>query len=103
MNRALFVVAIALQTGCSRHPTPAVFSFEQFDAFQPGYKVELCDSSLCYYAFAPGPKGIQPVRITATAAQWRQFRRRIDAAGVWQWQDRYGAPGFDGWYWDLEI
>lgn len=67
------------------------------------YSVELRDGSL-YYSAADGARKTQPIRITPSAQQWREFRRALDGLGIWQWRTNYPNPGvYDGTQWALEI
>ena len=51
------------------------------------YRVELLNGSLTYTAFDDGKP--QPLKITPTAAQWREFRQTLDTLKIWQWRDTY--------------
>jgi hypothetical protein len=67
------------------------------------YRVELRGNSLRYTYWLTGVKH-QPITITPTAEQWREFRAALEQAKVWRWKATYASPGIvDGTQWSLEL
>jgi len=67
------------------------------------YHVDLADGVLTYSA-SRGRKDGDPVRITPTADQWREFRSSLDALNAWHWDADYmNRTAKDGTQWSLEI
>ncbi len=68
------------------------------------YNVEFRDG-LLYYLAAEGLKKNQPVKITPSVQQWREFRRALDDLNIWQWRTNYpNSRGVrDGTQWSVEI
>lgn len=67
------------------------------------YEVQLQDGCLQYETFGRGNKS-DPVRVCPTEEQWREFRRELDAIGVWRWREQYSNPGVaDGTQWSLDV
>lgn len=67
------------------------------------YEVQLQDGCLQYATFGRGIKS-DPVLVCPTVEQWREFRRELDAIGVWRWRAEYSTPGVvDGTQWSLDV
>ena len=67
------------------------------------YEVQLQDGCLQYETFGRGDKSDQ-ARVCPTAEQWREFRRELDAIGVWRWRAQYSTSGVaDGTQWSLDV
>lgn len=54
-------------------------------------RVELSGGVLVYRERAAGVEH-EPVRVTPTEEQWREFRAALDAALVWEWRALYRDP-----------
>lgn len=71
------------------------------------YSVELRDGALLYTSYTAlegGRREQKQETLTPTAAQWRDFRRTLDALKVWQWRTNYPNHGVsDGTQWTLDI
>jgi hypothetical protein len=67
------------------------------------YEVQLQDGCLQYETFGRGNKP-ERARVCPTMEQWREFRREVDAIGVWRWRAQYSTPGVaDGTQWSLDV
>jgi hypothetical protein len=67
------------------------------------YEVQLQDGCLQYETSGRGNKSDQ-ARVCPTVEQWREFRRELDAIGVWRWRAQYSTPGVaDGTQWSLDV
>ncbi len=68
------------------------------------YTVELRDGSL-FYSDVAAQKTAEPIKVTPTAEQWRDFRRALDLLDVWAWHESYmpNEPIFDGTSWSFSI
>jgi hypothetical protein len=67
------------------------------------YEVQLQDGCLQYATFGRGIKS-DPARVCPTVEQWSEFRRELDAIGVWRWRAQYSTPGVvDGTQWSLDV
>jgi hypothetical protein len=67
------------------------------------YEVQLQDGCLKYETFGRGHQA-EPAVVRPTLEQWKEFRRELDAIGVWRWQAQYEKPGVvDGTQWSLEV
>jgi hypothetical protein len=67
------------------------------------YEVQLQDGCL-QYARSGGGHESKRTRVCPTMEQWREFRRALDAIGVWRWRAQYSTPGVsDGTQWSLDI
>jgi len=67
------------------------------------YRVELTDGTLVY-STSRGRKDGDPVKVTPTADQWREFRATLDDLNVWRWNADYmNQQVADGTQWALEI
>ena len=61
------------------------------------------DGVLQYATFGRGHQAEHAV-VRPTLEQWREFRRELDAIGVWRWRAEYSAPGVaDGTQWSLDV
>jgi hypothetical protein len=68
-------------------------------AFGVYCEVKLEDGVLLYRY-----RGAKPIRVTPSIEQWREFRKELDAVGIWSWHADYFNPHvFDGSQWRLEI
>ena len=67
------------------------------------YEVQLEDGVLQYETFGRGHQAEHTV-VRPTLDQWREFRRELDAIGVWRWRAQYETPGVaDGTQWSLDV
>ncbi|MFK5921467.1 MAG: hypothetical protein QM496_04765 [Verrucomicrobiota bacterium] len=72
------------------------------------YRVELQSEGTLVYlhnsqTFTSGP-GTEKSQIKVTGEQWREFRKALDAASVWNWKEEYTDHGVhDGTQWHLRI
>jgi hypothetical protein len=67
------------------------------------YDVHLQEGALQYSRSGRGGKP-QSIRVSPTTEQWLEFRRELDAIGVWDWRRTYPNPGVaDGTQWLLEV
>ena len=67
------------------------------------FKVELHDGGLVYSKMH-GRKASDPIKITPTSKQWREFRAALDDLKVWQWEPEHmNRKIMDGTQWALEI
>ena len=67
------------------------------------YEVQLQDGCLQYETFGRGNKS-DNARVCPTMEQWKEFRRELDAIGVWRWRSQYSTPGVaDGTQWSLDV
>jgi hypothetical protein len=58
------------------------------------YQVELDGDTLLYWH--AGPKdGTSAERIKPSLTSWREFRRELDAIGIWRWQSDYSTHDID--------
>lgn len=84
----LFIVSTAAFADDSR---PAVL-----EGSFPGGAVKVEAGTLIYYEGGSRKSALRP-----SARQWREFRRRLDEAGVWSWRPKYGRSVTDGFGWKL--
>src|SRR5436190_21477839 len=109
MIKALSVlILLAGAVGCSesKHWKPSELSLVVSNSFDYGYKLELRNGDLYYYAVLPNPKGwdaAQPVKITPTEDQWKDLRRSLDRCSAWRWKKDYNVLMMDGWAWKLDL
>lgn len=102
-----FVAAIALSSSSLAAGETSAIP-QRFNARVGGfmgysYEVQLQDGRIQYSRFGGGHKS-KHVRMRPTIEQWRQFRRELDAIGVWRWRAQYSTPGVsDGTQWSLDI
>lgn len=107
-NRRTWLVTMALLYPASLIAGEKSAIPQQFHARIGGfmgntYEVQLQDGSLQYTKSGRGHKP-QHFRVRPTMEQWRDFRRELDAIGVWQWRPQYSTPGVaDGTQWSLEV
>jgi hypothetical protein len=67
------------------------------------YEIHLQDGCLQYETFGRGKKSDR-ARVCPTIEQWNEFRRELDAIGVWRWRAQYSNPQVaDGTQWSLEV
>lgn len=67
------------------------------------YEVQLLDGCLQCETFGRGNKS-EHARVCPTIEQWREFRRELDAIGVWSWRAQYSNPRVaDGTQWSLDV
>ena len=67
------------------------------------YEVRLQDGGLDYAKVGGGQKP-EHARVRPTTEQWKEFRRELDAIGVWRWRAQYSSPGVsDGTQWTLDV
>ena len=67
------------------------------------YEVQLLDGCLQYETFGRGNKS-DHARVCPTIEQWKEFRRELDAIGVWRWRAQYSNPRVaDGNQWSLDV
>ena len=67
------------------------------------YYVELQDGGLQYTRSGGGQKTMS-ARVRPTTEQWTEFRRELDALGIWRWRAHYTNPGVaDGTQWSLDV
>lgn len=67
------------------------------------YEVRLQDGRL-EYERSGGSNNSRHVRVRPTMEQWREFRRELDAIGIWRWRAQYINPGVtDGTQWSLDV
>ena len=85
-------------------PAPSRFSASIDNFGGHSYTVELRDGALLYSDVVP-QKTSEPIKITPTSKQWREFRRALDLNGVWIWHESYmpNQPIFDGTGWSFSI
>lgn len=106
---ALLPILLLLATafpGSSAEPAPVPDKFKAaIGGFGLSYAVELRDGVLLYTENNfRGGKPAAPQRLAPTPEQWREFRRTLDAAGVWNWQKAYPSAGtVDGTQWSFAI
>ncbi len=68
------------------------------------YSVEFRDGTLTHTMTGLHYSSPEHTPIRPTEAQWREFRRALDALNVWQWPDDYPNPGvLDGSLWSFDI
>jgi hypothetical protein len=68
----------------------------------PSYKVELRNGAL-YYSVGHISKG-NPIKITPSPKDWKEFREALDNLNIWQWQINYpNLEVLDGTQWSLRI
>jgi len=107
---AIAVLVLAAVTLClpsliagDTDPIPQRFHVRIGGFMGRSYEVQLQDGSLRYTTFGRGLSS-EPVEIRPTMEQWREFRRELDAIGVWRWRAEYSAPGVaDGTQWSLDV
>lgn len=67
------------------------------------FHVELQERSLTYTVIRAGKRS-DPVKVTPTAEQWRDFRKSLDDINIWRWESSYmNRKVMDGTQWKLEI
>ena len=67
------------------------------------YEVQLEDGWIEYTRSGGGEKP-RHSRVRPTMEQWGEFRRELDAIGVWRWRAQYANPGVaDGTQWLLDV
>lgn len=67
------------------------------------YEVQLQDGGLDYTRVGGGQKP-EHASVRPTIEQWREFRRELNAIGVWRWRAQYSRPGVsDGTQWTLDV
>ena len=67
------------------------------------YEVQLQDGVLQYATFGRGHQAEHAV-VRPTSEEWREFRRELEAIGVWRWRAHYETPGVaDGTQWSLDV
>jgi hypothetical protein len=70
----------------------------------PHYSVHLQNGSLYYQFSQLRGNPDQVVEIEPTVRKWQNFKKKLDALGVWAWEKNYDNPGVcDGTQWDLLI
>jgi hypothetical protein len=68
------------------------------------YSLELKGGTLTYTVSERGQTNVRHATITPTEAAWREFRKALDEAKVWQWRNDYPRAGVvDGTQWLFEI
>jgi hypothetical protein len=109
-NRTLSTLLVAMALLCS----PSLFAGEtsavpqRFHTRIGGfmghtYEVQLKDGCLQYETFGRGNKP-DDAHVCPTMEQWKEFRRELDALGVWRWRAQYSTPGVaDGTQWSLDV
>lgn len=67
------------------------------------YEVQLQDGRL-EYSKLDGGQNSRRVRVRPTMEQWREFRRELDAIGIWRWRAQYlDFRVVDGTQWSLDV
>jgi hypothetical protein len=67
------------------------------------FRVELHEGALMY-SVTHGRKSGDPVKVTPTAEQWREFQKSLDEINVWRWGSSYmNHKIMDGTQWALDI
>src|SRR3954471_17825261 len=103
---ALAFFALVATAGSAGEPLPVPdkFSAHIGGVLGASYGVELKDGILSYTKSSRGGSAREQKTITATAAQWREFRQSLDEIKVWQWHSDYPTHGvMDGTQWALDI
>ena len=98
MSRYLLIATFAAAISCvALAQAPSRFSASIDNFGRHSYAVELRDGKLVYSDATPKSVA-QPITITPSPEQWREFRRALDAIGVWAWHESYmpNEPVFDG-------
>ena len=81
---------------------------KEFKAYAGGgwagfHYVELEGDTLLYWQGEPEAKE-KAERIKPPVERWSEFRRELDAIGVWRWQSDYSTRAiFDATHWTLEV
>src|SRR4051812_49702931 len=91
---ALAFFAFAATSGSAGEPSgvPDKFSAHIGGFLGASYGVELKDGILSYTKSSRGGSAREQKTITATAAQWREFRQSLDDLKVWQWRAGDSTP-----------
>jgi len=89
---ALLCCALIPALAADVDPRPKVLAASFFHALR------LEGAALVYYSV--GRKEILP---SPTPRQWREFRRRLDEAGVWSWKPKYERSVTDASGWKLHV
>jgi hypothetical protein len=76
--------------------------------FGQSYEVKLqSDGSLHYFQFPDMliqmPDDKDGNDITVSDSQWREFRKALDSANIWQWKKYYDSYVMDGTQWEVRI
>jgi hypothetical protein len=105
MSRFLLIAALAAATSYvafAQAPSRFWAVIDNFGGHT--YRVELSDGRLVYSDATPKSTAA-PVTVAPSPKQWREFRRALDAIGVWAWHDSYmpNEPVFDGTSWSLSL
>jgi len=105
MIRYLLVATFAVATSCvalAQAPSRLSASIDNFGGHT--YAVDLRDGKLVY-SDTTSKSVAQPITITPSPDQWREFRRALDAIGVWTWHERYmpNEVVFNGTSWSLSL
>ena len=82
---------------------PDSLHFEITGFFNESHEVEWRHGCL-WYTWAKNP-GMSPVetKLAPPPQAWERFWRAVEAAGVWQWQEKYVSDICDGTQWSLEL
>jgi hypothetical protein len=104
-SAALFLLtAMTMSSGADSPPIPKHFSASIGGFMGSSYQLELQDGTLTHTTFSGGHGNPRRATVTPTAAQWREFRKTLDALRVWQWRADYPRNGaVDGTQWALDI
>src|SRR5947209_874401 len=104
LGLALFMLAATTICAVEVSPLPKRFSAHIGGFLGASYGVELKDGILSYTKSSRGGSAREQKTITATPAQWREFRQSLDELKVWQWRADYPTHGVvDGTQWALDI
>jgi hypothetical protein len=105
MRRHLLIATFAAAASCvALAQAPSRFSASIDNFGRHTFTVELRDGKVVYSDATPTSVA-QPITITPSREQWREFRRALDGIGVWAWHERYmpNEPVFDGTSWSLSL
>jgi hypothetical protein len=105
MTRSLLIATFAVATCCvalAQAPSRFSASIDNFEHHR--YALELRDGKLVYSDATP-KSVVQPVTITPSPDQWREFRRALDRIDIWTWHETYrpNEVVFDGTNWSLSV
>src|SRR2546430_1964452 len=102
MTRYL-LIALAAVSKVALAEAPSRFRASIDNFSRHTYTLELRDDGKLVYQDATPETTPQPIAIAPTPEQWRDFRRALDAIGVWAWHDSYMRTEvvFDGSGWSL--
>ncbi|ADL54424.1 hypothetical protein [Gallionella capsiferriformans] len=85
---------------------PDKFSFYIGDYGAIGYKLEMHDNILLYSSASSDRicGNAESIEVIPSPIKWRNFIAKLEAIGVWDWEDNYENPCVcDGTQWELNI